>query len=145
MSSLALPARPSTSRPTSLLAGVGRDAQSLANVVTGTLRHLFLPVSRSEPSIEEKFRALARQWADETAFESSATKLVLHPAYQRIIGMGPPVVPLLLKELAREPAPWGWALQAITGADPVSAEERGNMSAIAQAWLRWGAERGIAS
>ena len=34
--------------------------------------------------------------------------------YQRIIGMGLPVVPLILEELEREPDQWFWALEAIT-------------------------------
>ncbi len=38
---------------------------------------------------------------------------MLNP-YQRIIGIGWPVVPLILDELQREPDQWFWALEAIT-------------------------------
>lgn len=45
-------------------------------------------------------------------------EMAMHPAYQRIIGLGPEVAPLLLRELERQPDHWFWALKALTGADP---------------------------
>jgi len=42
----------------------------------------------------------------------------LHPAYQRIIAWAGSPVPLLLRELQRQPDHWLWALQAITGEQP---------------------------
>lgn len=58
--------------------------------------------------------------------------------YQRIIGMGLPVVPLILEELAREPDQWFWALEAITEQNPVPVEDKGKMPLMAQAWINWG-------
>jgi hypothetical protein len=51
--------------------------------------------------LEDTFLALAAQW--ETGMLSLVQKMVMHPAYQRIIGMGQPVVPLILRELEQEP------------------------------------------
>ena len=51
----------------------------------------------------------------------------MSPSYQRIIGLGSAVVPLLLRELERQPDHWFWALKAITGADPVPAASRGKL------------------
>lgn len=93
--------------------------------------------SHSEDSAE-KFSRLVEQWRSETAFVSSATDMAMHPAYQAIIGMGEDAVPLLLRELERAPDHWFWALKAITGADPVPDEVKGQMDGMAQAWLRWG-------
>lgn len=96
-----------------------------------------------EPSdLEEAFLGLAEQWQQETGMLSLATKMVMHPAYQRIIGMGQPVVPLILRELEREPDHWFWALQSITGANPVEPEQRGRLTQMAEAWIRWGKEHG---
>ena len=53
-------------------------------------------------SITERFESLAKQWKADTALLSSATALVSHPAYQRIIALGSAVVPLLLCDLERE-------------------------------------------
>jgi hypothetical protein len=88
------------------------------------------------------FHALAERWTKETAHLSNMAKKALHPAYQEIIGMGEGVVPLLLAELRREPDDWFWALYAITGANPVPVESRGNLRAMAEAWLQWGFEKG---
>jgi hypothetical protein len=90
----------------------------------------------------EEFSSLAKEWHDETRFLSSIHKMSIHPAYQRIIGMGYAAVPLILKELKDAPDYWFWALAAITGEDPVPVKEKGNLDAMAEAWLKWGEERG---
>ncbi|MCI0387582.1 MAG: hypothetical protein MOB07_02260 [Acidobacteria bacterium] len=66
---------------------------------------------------EGLFQELANQWRRETAHLSLAIKKVMHPAYQRIIGLGPDAVPLILRELQRRSGHWFWALKAITGED----------------------------
>ena len=66
----------------------------------------------------------------------------MHPAYQAIIGMGAPVIPFLLRELATVPDRWYWALCAITEEDPVPAKDRGNSEAMTRAWLEWAKARG---
>ena len=96
-----------------------------------------------EPSdLEETFLDLVQQWRVETGMMSLVSKMVIHPAYQRIIGMGQPVVPLILRELEREPDHWFWALQSITGANPVRPEQRGRLTQMAGAWIQWGKEHG---
>ncbi len=92
--------------------------------------------------IEENFFELAEQWRRETGMMSLVTKMSMHPAYQRIIGMGQAVVPLILRELEQEPDHWFWALQAITGANPVKSEQRGRLKQMAEAWIQWGTENG---
>ena len=91
---------------------------------------------------EPRFRELAQQWKEATAFMSSTTDMVMHPAYQQIIGMGPEVLPLILAELRRQPGQWFWALKAITGEDPVSPADRGKVRRMAQVWLEWAERRG---
>ena len=49
------------------------------------------------------FQELADKWRQETGMLSFMHQRALHPAYQRIIGMGWAVVPLLLQELRRKP------------------------------------------
>jgi hypothetical protein len=89
------------------------------------------------------FQALAAEWERETLFLSSTTDIVLHPAYQRIIGLGPAAVPLILGRMRERPGHWFWALRAITGEDPVQPEERGDLAKMARRWLDWGAARGL--
>src|SRR5438552_6137340 len=88
-----------------------------------------------------KFQQLAAAWGRETAFLSFMQQRALHPAYQQIIGMGWAVVPLLLRELERQPDHWLWALEAITGEKPAKGTD--TLPDAAQVWLRWGRERGL--
>jgi hypothetical protein len=96
----------------------------------------------AEEHLESEFRRHARQWSGETAHLSSETQIVLHPSYQRIIGMGPAVLPFIFRDLKEQPRDWFWALNAITGEDPVSPEDAGVVPRIVEAWLRWGGEHG---
>lgn len=97
-------------------------------------------VSRLE--LEMEFNHLAEEWRAETRMLSFVTQKSMHPAYQRIIGMGRPVVPLILRDLEQKPDHWFWALRAITGDNPVKSEQRGRMKLMAQAWIQWGKENG---
>jgi hypothetical protein len=90
--------------------------------------------------IRARFQRLANEWKTDTRFLSSTTEIAMHASYQKIIGMGPAVVPLILQELSREPDQWFWALRAITDANPVKPESSGVIEAIAADWLRWGNE-----
>jgi len=92
--------------------------------------------------LEGLFQSLVRQWKEERGPSSSTTELAMCPAYQRIIGLGPAVVPLLLRELEGAPEHWFWALKAITGADPVPAESRGKIREMARLWIEWGRQHG---
>jgi hypothetical protein len=91
---------------------------------------------------EQRFANLVATWKRERGPHSSSARLAEHPAYQQIIEMGPEVVPLLLRELEREPDHWFRALHALTGADPAPSESRGKVREMAKAWLRWGREQG---
>lgn len=96
-------------------------------------------------ALEDRFQRLAARWRDETAILSNVDEMTRHPAYQQIIGMGPPAVPLILKELARESDFWFWALSAITGQDPIPDSAVGRVEAMRAAWLNWGRENGYVS
>lgn len=96
----------------------------------------------SHSELELRFLRLAEQWRAEIAATSSVTMMAMHPAYQRIIGMGPRVVPLILRELRRKPDHWFWALTAITGQDPIRPEDAGDILRMTQAWLDFGERQG---
>lgn len=93
--------------------------------------------------IQDVFRELRDEWKSRTRHLSNTAQISLIFPYQRIIGLGPQVVPLILAEMDREPDHWFWALEAITGENPVTSAEAGNIEASTQAWLRWGKENGL--
>jgi hypothetical protein len=101
-----------------------------------------IPETARTETVEEKFQRLAAVWRAETAYFSSTTQMFGHPAYQEIIGLGPAVVPSLLRDLQKEPDHWFAALRTITGAQPVAPEDRGRIDKMAEAWLRWAKEHG---
>lgn len=102
-----------------------------------------MTVQVDHEALERRFRSLASAWREAVGPSSSVSHMAMHPAYQQIIGMGPEAVPLLLKELQREPNHWFWALAAITGENPVSEAHKGMVPRMAEDWVRWGRERGL--
>lgn len=106
---------------------------------------VYLPAKDVDPDTESRFKQLVEKWETETIHLSSMSAMAMHPAYQEIIGMGPPVLPLLLKEMRDNPGHWGWALRAISGTDPVRESSRGKLQEVAAAWVAWGRERGLLS
>jgi hypothetical protein len=100
---------------------------------------------RDSPMIERLFSRLAAEWREDTEFASSLTDMVLHPAYQRIIGLGPSALPLIFRELERKPDHWFWALKAISGEDPTPPGAHGNVRLMTRAWLDWATDNGFAT
>jgi hypothetical protein len=101
-----------------------------------------LQTSSRQAEIEATFTTLVNQWREENRGVSSTNQMCMHPAYQQIIGMGEPVIPLLLRELEKKSGRWFWALKSISREDPVPPEYRGNTEKMTKAWLEWGKQRG---
>jgi len=95
-----------------------------------------------QSKLEAEFNRLAEEWRTETRMLSLVTHKSMHPTYQRIIGMGKPVIPLILQDIEQKPDHWFWALRAITGENPVKPEQVGRMKLMAQAWIQWAKEHG---
>lgn len=108
--------------------------------VGGFGRRISRARQKEDTDLAQRFRKLVEWWEGDTFYLSSVTSMVIHPAYQRIIGMGPAVLPLLLHELELTRDHWLWALNAITGEDPAS--EGASFHEAVEAWLAWGKERG---
>jgi hypothetical protein len=99
------------------------------------------PESDDDSLVENQFKELAARWYKETRHISSLTKIILNPAYQRIIGLGPMAVRFILRELEQRPNHWFWALESITGENPVQPDD--DFDSAVQAWLRWGQEHSL--
>jgi len=92
--------------------------------------------------IEAEFSELVRQWKSARRAKFLVFTLAMHPAYQKIIGMGKPAIRLILSELNREVDHWFWALETISREDPVPESSKGNMEEMARIWTQWGREHG---
>lgn len=111
-----------------------------------SIKVLKIPSTTTASSVERRlaatFQDLVDKWRSQTAFSSSIIDIVTNPAYQRIIGMGPTAIPLILQDLSKQPDHWFWALKAITGEDPVPKQDQGDLVKMTSAWLAWGASHG---
>lgn len=67
----------------------------------------------------------------------------MHEAYQRIIGIGPEAILLILRELKKNPDDWFWALNAITEENPIPEESEGKINEMIKSWLQWGRDNGF--
>lgn len=123
--------------------GVGVEHTSIISNATVAYSHFLLPLSREYNTLRRRFYALAAQWKDETAFLSSTSEIVRHPAYQEIIQLGNDVVPYILADLKISPNHWFHALRTITSENPVEPTLQGRMQEMSDAWIDWGRQRGM--
>lgn len=90
------------------------------------------------------FADLVAEWHRERGITSAVNDMVSCPSYQRIIGLGPDVLPAIFAQLRQEgddPDHWFPALEAITGANPVSEGDFGDLAKMADAWLVWATDQ----
>lgn len=86
------------------------------------------------------FEVLRQIWDEDVRYQSSASKIIEHPAYQKIIALGEPMLPYIIQEVRNDDAHWFYALRKITGFTP---EVGGNYSiaSLQRAWINWYSER----
>jgi hypothetical protein len=90
-----------------------------------------------ESNVALKFEQLASEVMEECILISSPTQIAMHPSYQKIIGLGKQAIPLLIRKLDEIPAMWFWALEAISGYNPVLKEHRGDIELMVNDWKNW--------
>jgi hypothetical protein len=93
--------------------------------------------------IRDVFEELKTEWKAKTRYMSNSAQMATVWPYQKIIGMGRPALPFILKELNRETDHWFWALEAISGENPVPADQAGQVENMAKAWIDWGRKQGL--
>jgi len=91
----------------------------------------------------QRFEELANEWLRETRFDSDPVDKFLHPSHFKIVGMGPRILPLLLKEAEKMSGHWFVALNAVSPVNPVPPEYEVSLEATTHAWLDWGKREGL--
>lgn len=94
-------------------------------------------------SLEAKFQRCAAAWKRDTDHISVEGEIATHEAYQSIISMGAPAIPLIMEDLQQKPHHWFIALDALTGeSQELPEEDYGSINALSEAWVKWGKSRG---
>lgn len=91
-------------------------------------------------SLQAKFDTLVEQW--ETFHLGRSVLKFDHSAYMQVVGMGSPVIPLILNRLEAGDPNWIYALKLITGEQVEGPEIVGDAEAVIGAWLEWGRKHG---
>ena len=91
----------------------------------------------------DEFARLAEEWRAGRPRGADVARMVEHPAYERIIEMGPPAIPLILRELDREVDHWFHALHELTGANPVPEGSTGDLPRHGRSMAELGKKRWV--
>jgi hypothetical protein len=118
--------------------GVGEDSQLIKRHLEDLRIDYYRPISRQWASPLGRFNSLQTEWREATEILSSISDIAMHPSYQKIIGMGPTAIPMILISLSQELDHWFWALNSITGEDPVPTDSQGKIKEMANYWVEWG-------
>lgn len=95
-----------------------------------------------QTTVGKIFEENLEKWKEETKVISSVHAIIMNKAYQRIIGLGPEVLPLIFREYNKSGGLWHPALEAITGVNPIPEECVGRLKLIKEKWLEWANEHG---
>lgn len=120
-----------------IFSGVGEESKTIKDSLEEAEVHFYSPISRQIESPRIKFFNLKNEWLEDTQFLSSINDICMHPAYQRIIGMGITAIPLIMEDLLKNYNHWFWALKSITGIDPVPPQKRGKIKEMTIEWFKW--------
>jgi hypothetical protein len=96
-------------------------------------------------SLKHRFDKLTSEWRNLKGPISSDIHIAMLDPYQKIIALGKPVLPLIFEELKKQPDHWFWALEKLTGENPVPDEQRGYIRRMANIWLEWARKEGYLS
>lgn len=124
-----------------LLERISAERARTVDRINGLVRTASAEIEDDDGSVD-MFSALVERWQRETGMLSSISKKVNHPAYKRIIEMGEPAIPYILRELREHPSHWFTALRAIAKTSPVPDGKPIDPERAADAWLRWGRKQG---
>jgi len=102
---------------------------------------MIVDINETTSKLEQNFNALAGKWQSETCGFSSIAKKITNLNYYKIIAMGKPAIPFILRSLKNQPDHWFVALKALTDRDPTNPND--SFEQAVEAWLNWGRSEGL--
>jgi len=92
---------------------------------------------RERIDLAREFAERVGEWKKATLHHSSTNRVRSHPTTQRVLELGPAIVPLIVDELGGSTGHWFILLIELTGENPTPPEAAGNVPMMAQAWKEW--------
>jgi hypothetical protein len=86
----------------------------------------------------KRFLILKEKWESETLFVSNGSLIISNSAYKNIINIGGMAIPWIFREMKKNDNHWFYALEKITGKNPIKNENIGIISKMKDDWLNWG-------
>lgn len=85
----------------------------------------------------DEFQALAEKW-DNSERGMNIHLRIKNPAYQEILSWGKEAVPYMIDDFKNNRTRhWFGALYKLTNAKPVPEEDRGYITKMKEAWVKW--------
>lgn len=91
--------------------------------------------------VKTEFDRLVKEWYGKVSHHSNPNIWFDHPNYQKILDLGPEIIPLILEELKKDRGLWFDALYQLAGVDPVP-EEVHKTREVKKYWMDWGRAHG---
>jgi hypothetical protein len=92
--------------------------------------------------LSTKFDLYSGIWKTETMFSSNSSEITNNSAYRSIIGLGKEIIPFIIQDLKQSENHWFYALELLTGENPIKEKHRGIIHLMKSDWLNW-AEKNI--
>jgi hypothetical protein len=87
--------------------------------------------------LKMKFDFLKSIWKNETLFVSNVSEITNNAAYRNIVSLGQDVLPFIFKDLQENDNHWFYALELLTGQNPIKDEHRGIVPMMKKDWIEW--------
>ncbi|MFZ4378068.1 MAG: hypothetical protein ACOYN9_17060 [Saprospiraceae bacterium] len=87
--------------------------------------------------LSTKFDLYSGIWKTETMFSSNISEITNNSAYRSIIGLGKDIIPFIIEDLKQSENHWFYALELLTGENPIKSEHRGIINLMKSDWLNW--------
>ena len=105
--------------------------------ISSSPSHRVYHLARTQRANSDEISRAIEQWMNETAFMSSIDQMKRLESFRRIIGFGSSALPAIIASLSAKPSLLGVVAAEIAGEDPVTEEIKGDVRAMAGAWIGW--------
>lgn len=131
------------SQPIGVTSEANLSAINFSNALSSFIGHSVLISKKIEQNQFKEFIKLKERWNNETIFASSGSEIISNSAYKKIISKGTVVLPWIIRDLKRTNNHWFFALEQITGENPIKPLNIGKVEDMKADWLNWATDKNV--